>query len=400
MPHLVVPPVIPPRPLAVFTAAPDRQIRFSRSNIRADESAAVMEALHGDHHAGNGTFTARCHERLEAMVPGTRALATHSCTGALEMASLLLDLEPGDEVIMPSWTFASTANAVVLRGAVPVFVDVMPDTLNINVDLAAEAVTDRTRAIFCVHYAGVGCDMEALQALCERHGLALVEDAAQAVGATWRGRALGGIGDIGTFSFHASKNVSCGEGGALLVKSPAHMARAEMLWEKGTDRVRFGRGEVTAYEWQTVGSSFLPSEITAALLDAALRNAPAKTARRVAAWNHYDQQLRAAGVDKHLVLPEIPEEAAHNGHIYHMRTVDQAARDALKADMARVGVEVTTHYQPLHLTPAGLRYGRLSGPDDVTVRASRTLLRLPMDGSISRDAQDHVIRALLTVLPA
>jgi len=399
MPTLIIPPPLPHRPTAVVVPAPDRQIRFARSNVRADEVAAVMEALHGDHHAGNGDYTARCHHRLEAMVPGVRTLITHSCTGALEMAALLLDLEPGDEVIMPSWTFSSTANAVVLRGAVPVFVDVMPDTLNINVDLAAEAVTDRTRAIICVHYAGVGCDMDALKSLCDRHGLALVEDAAQAVGAAWKGKALGGFGDLGTFSFHASKNISCGEGGALLIKSAEHMERAEMLWEKGTDRVRFGRGEVAAYEWQTIGSSFLPSEITAALLDAALSNERDKTRRRLVAWNHYDSQLRAAGADRHLILPEIPNDAGHNGHIYHVRSATPDARSALKADLLRVGVGVAAHYQPLHLTPAGRRYGRLSGPDDVTVRASGTLLRLPLDGQISRDAQDYVLRSILTVLP-
>jgi dTDP-4-amino-4,6-dideoxygalactose transaminase len=287
----------------------------------------------------------------------------------------------------------------VLRGAVPVFVDIRSDTLNVDEAEVEAALTDRTKAVFCVHYAGVACAMDRLQSFCTARGLALVEDAAQAVHATWRGRRLGGIGDFGVFSFHASKNVTAGEGGALLVNRPAAAARAEMVWEKGTDRARFSRNDVEFYRWQTIGSSFLPSEIIAALLATQLAAAAETTRRRLAAWRYYDARLRHLPGADALVFPDIPQEAGHNGHIYHLRTSNRPDRDRLRRLLRLAGIETATHYEPLHTSPAGLRYGRSAGRLDVTLQAATTLLRLPLDGVITTAEQDLVIEAVAQALP-
>ncbi|EFH09265.1 dTDP-4-amino-4,6-dideoxygalactose transaminase, partial [Teichococcus cervicalis] len=357
--HTLAPPQASPLASPLADPAP---IPFYAPDLEGDEALALQEVLRGGRLAGGGAQTELCHALLARAVPGSLPLLAQSCTAALEMAALLLRLQPGDEVIMPAWTFCSTANAVLLRGAIPVFVDVQEATLNLDPARAAAAITPRSRALLCVHYAGVGCEMERLQALCDAHRLSLVEDAAQAVGASWRGRPLGGFGALGAYSFHASKNITSGEGGALLVNDPALRDQAEMLWEKGTDRLRFARGEVARYTWQEIGSSFLPSELTAALLARQLARVEALTARRLRLWQRYDALLAPLAARWSLRRPDIPPEAAHNAHIYHLRFPRGAQRDQVLARLNAARIGATTHYEPLHTAPAGRRHGRAAGP--------------------------------------
>ncbi|WP_419900199.1 dTDP-4-amino-4,6-dideoxygalactose transaminase [Roseomonas sp. USHLN139] len=380
-----------PAPPAIPFYSPD----LGEAELRALQATLASRRL-----AGGAGQTERCHRLLAATLPDSLPLLTQSCTAALEMAALLLGLQPGDEVIMPSWTFCSTANAVLLRGAVPIFADVREDTLNLDAAAVAAAVTPRSRAVICVHYAGVGCDMAALQAVCRQHGLALVEDAAQAVGARWAGQPLGGFGVLGAFSYHASKNVTCGEGGALLVNDPALRDRAEILWEKGTDRLRFQRGEVARYSWQDVGSSFLPSEITAALLAVQLARVEEITEKRLAVWQRYDALLAPLAGNWGLRRPQIPQAAAHNGHIYHLRFPSRALRDHVLARLAAERIGASTHYEPLHLSAAGRRFGRAPGPLPVTEDAGATLLRLPLYGDLPPGEQERVVERLEAALAA
>ncbi len=373
-------------------------IPFHRTAISHDAASATARVLLSGAVSAGGDAAAECDELLRQAVPSGRPFLTHSCTGALELAALVLELGPGDEVIMPSWTFPSTANAVALRGAVPVFVDVCAQTLNIDVERARAAVTARTRALVCVHYAGVACDMAALTALCQDHGLALVEDAAQALGARWRGRPLGSFGAMSAFSFHGTKNVSSGEGGALIVNQTDLAEAAERAWEKGTDRARFERGEVDRYEWCSLGSSFQPSALTAAFLAAQLRRTTDFTARRLLAWRRYAQMLRS-DVDPCLRTPRPPRDAEHNGHIFAVH-VPAEVRAQLIAYMYAAGVDARFHYSPLHLSTAGRRYARAVGPLDVTEAAARTLLRLPLDSYITADEQAHVVATLKSGLAA
>jgi dTDP-4-amino-4,6-dideoxygalactose transaminase len=308
------------------------------------------------------------------------------------MSALLAEVGPGDEVIMPSFTFSSTANAFVLRGATPVFVDVDPDTLNVDPQRVADAITLQTRVIVAMHYGGIGCDMDALGVLAREHGLLLVEDAAQGVGAALDGRALGAIGDVGTLSFHETKNISCGEGGALLVNDARLAERAEILQEKGTDRQRFARGEVSHYTWVDVGSSFVMSDVVAALLSEQLERVAEVTAARLAIWDAYHaafEPLEQAGVVRR---PVVPAGAQHNAHLYRLMLPDRAARDAVIARLAADGISAYFHYVPLHSAPAGRRFGRVHGPIDVTEAAAGTLVRLPLwvgldDDDVARVAQ-------------
>lgn len=344
--------------------------------------------------SGGGRFTADCHTLLRRAVPNAIPFLTSSCTDALELAALALDLRPGDEVVMPSWTFPSSANAFALRGAIPVFVDVDPGTLNIDPEAAAAVITGRTRALLCVHYAGVACDMAGLRALCEEHAIALVEDAAQAFGAFWHDQPLGGLGDLGAFSFHGTKNVSCGEGGALTVMRSDLLSRVEIAWEKGTDRVRYGRGKVDRYQWLDLGSSFLPSELTAALLAAHLIETAAITAKRRLAWNRYAKLLVEADRDG-LQLPVVPGYARHNGHIFAVRLRDAAWRKPVMAALAAEGIDARSHYQPLHLSPAGLRLCRTACALPITEAAAASIIRLPLDTIITAAEQERVIGTLL-----
>lgn len=371
------------------------RIPFSRPSIPSHAADAIARSLSAPSLAGNGPLTALCHDLIGRAVPGGRAFLTTSCTDALEMAALVLGLQPGDEVVMPSWTFPSTANAVALRGAVPVFVDVAPGTLNIDPARVEEAVTARTRAVICVHYAGIGCEMERLRALCGAHGLALIEDAAQGYGATWNGVPLGGWGDLGAFSFHGTKNISSGEGGALVVNRSDLVPAAEIAWEKGTDRLRFQRGEVSVYEWCGLGSSFLPSELTAALLSEQLRVAEAVTQARRSAWARYAELIAQADPGPSVRLPMVPEAARHNGHIFAIRVDDAAMRERIIVHLEAQGIETRTHYHPLHLSTAGRRYGRTVGSLPVTQAAADDLLRLPLDAVITPAEQERVVGALV-----
>ena len=371
------------------------RIPFSRPSIASAAADAVARSLAASSLTGNGSLTASCHDLIGRAVPGGRPFLTTSCTDALEMAALVLGLQPGDEVVMPSWTFPSTANAVALRGAIPVFVDVAPGTLNIDPACVEEALTARTRAVICVHYAGIGCEMEALRALCQARGLALIEDAAQGFGATWSGVPLGGWGDLGAFSFHGTKNVSSGEGGALVVNRSDLVPGAEIAWEKGTDRLRYQRGEVPVYEWCELGSSFLPSELTAALLSVQLQAAAEVTEARRSAWQRYADLIGQAEPGPSLRLPVVPEAARHNGHIFAVRVDDAAMRERIIVHLEAHGIETRTHYHPLHMSPAGRRYGRAVGSLPVTQAAAADLLRLPLDAMITPAEQERVVGTLV-----
>jgi dTDP-4-amino-4,6-dideoxygalactose transaminase len=370
------------------------RLEFNRPLRTGGEARRIAAVLERGWTGGNGPCGEHCQALLHELTGARRVLLTHSCTGALEMSALLAGVGPADEVILPSFTFASTANAFVLRGATPVFVDVEPATLNIDPARVADAITERTRVVVAVHYGGVASDMDALGALAREHGLVLVEDAAQCVGASLDGRALGAIGDLGALSFHETKNVSCGEGGALLVNDERWAERAEILQEKGTNRQRFVRGEVDHYTWVDVGSSFLMSDVTAALLAEQLERVAEITAARRAIWDAYHAAFAAlerAGVVRR---PVIPAGARHNAHLYRLMLADRAARDALIAALAADGVSAYFHYVPLHSSPAGRRFGRVHGPIDVTDAAAERLVRLPLWVGMTRDDVERVAQGV------
>jgi dTDP-4-amino-4,6-dideoxygalactose transaminase len=365
-------------------------IPFNRPHLTGREFGHIQEAVAAGQLAGNGRFTRQCQAWLQEKLGAPRALLTHSCTAALEMAALLLDLQPGDEVIMPSFTFVSSANAFVLRGAIPVFVDIRPDTLNLDETLVEAAITPRTKAIVPVHYAGVGCDMDRLLAIANRHGLAVVEDAAHALLSTYKGRALGSFGHLATFSFHETKNVISGEGGALVINDPRLVERAEILWEKGTNRSKFFRGQVDKYTWVDVGSSFLPGELTAAFLWAQLEDAGAITQQRLELWNRYAEAsspLIALG----LRGPVIPAECEHNAHLFYLLLPANVPQDEVLKDLNSRGVNAVFHYVPLHSSPAGQRYGRTAGPMPITDDYSRRIVRFPLWVGLPLDAPKTVM---------
>lgn len=376
------------------------KVPFNRPHMTGQEFHYIEQARLGLGLAGDGPFTKRCHGWLEEMTGARKALLTHSCTAALEMAALLLDIVPGDEVIMPSYTFVSTANAFVLRGAVPVFVDIREDTLNLDENLVEAAITSRTKVIVPVHYAGVSCEMDTLMDIARRHGLRVVEDAAQGVMAHYKGRALGSIGDLGAFSFHETKNVISGEGGALLVNDQALAMRAEIIREKGTDRSRFFRGEVDKYTWQEVGSSFLPGELTAAFLMAQLEEAQAITTRRLRSWNHYHALLEGAERRGLLRRPVVPAECGHNGHMYYVLLDPAIDRNAVLNRLKEDSIHCVFHYVPLHTSPGGVRFGRTSGELKHTDRQSERLIRLPMWVGLMKQSQDWVVERLLAAVAA
>jgi dTDP-4-amino-4,6-dideoxygalactose transaminase len=371
-------------------------IPFNKPYMTGRELWLIAQAHARGHLSGDGEFTRRCHAWLEQQTGTRRALLTHSCTAALEMAALLLDLQPGDEVILPSFTFVSTANAFVLRGAVPVFVDIRADTLNLDESLIEAAITPRTRAICVVHYAGVACEMDAILAIAQRHGLAVVEDAAQGVMASYRGRPLGSLGRFGALSFHETKNLISGEGGALLVNDERDAERAEIIREKGTNRSKFFRGQVDKYTWVDVGSSFLPSELIAAFLAAQMEHAEAITAARLALWDRYHAAFEAQEQAGRIRRPVVPAHCTHNAHMYYLLFDSlQARTDAITALNAQ-GIRPVFHYIPLHSSPAGRRLGCTPASMPVTDRSSDCLLRLPLwlpDLDIER-----VIGAVLTHL--
>jgi dTDP-4-amino-4,6-dideoxygalactose transaminase len=366
-------------------------IPFNKPYMTGKELYYIAEAKFGNMLAGDGPFTKRCHQWLEQRTGCAKALLTHSCTAALEMAALLLDIQPGDEVIMPSFTFVSTANAFVLRGGVPVFVDIREDTLNLDERLIEAAITPRTRAIVPVHYAGVACEMDSIIAIARRHRLKVVEDAAQGVMSSYKGRALGSIGDLGAYSFHETKNVISGEGGALLVNDPELALRAEIIREKGTDRSRFFRGEVDKYTWQEVGSSFLPGELIAAFLWAQLEEAERITNDRLASWGRYHELLEPLEAKGILRRPVIPEACQHNAHMYYVLLAPETDRQGVLNELKRNGIYSVFHYVPLHSSPAGQRYGRVHCSLEITARQSERLIRLPLWMGLSLESQERVV---------
>ncbi|EEG06990.1 dTDP-4-amino-4,6-dideoxygalactose transaminase [Pseudogulbenkiania ferrooxidans] len=354
------------------------RIPFGKPFIVGKELFYIAQAVMSSSIAGDGAYTRKCQQWLEEHLKARKVLLTHSCTGALEMAAILAGIGPGDEVIMPSFTFVSTANAFVLRGGVPVFVDIRLDTLNLDERLVESAITEKTKAIVAVHYAGQPCAMEALKALCRKHGLRLIEDAAQAILAQSDGQALGTIGDLGCLSFHETKNIISGEGGALLINDPELIDRAEVIWQKGTNRKAFFRGEVDKYTWVDIGSSFLPSELTAAFLYAQLEQARRINAHRRSLYDRYMDLLTPLVREEHFALPINPGEHPENGHIFYLVCRSEEKRDGLIDHLRSQGISAVFHYVPLHDSPAGMRFGRTAGGLPVTERVSRCLVRLPL----------------------
>jgi dTDP-4-amino-4,6-dideoxygalactose transaminase len=377
------------------------RIPFNIPLVNGRELDYIREAIANRHLAGNGPFTARCHSWLQQQLGVEKVLLTHSCTAALEMAAILADVGDGDEIIMPSFTFVSTANAFVLRGATPVFVDIREDTCNLDDSLIEQAITPRTKAIAVVHYAGVGCNMDPILEIARRHGLLVIEDAAQGFLSTYRDRPLGTLGDLAAVSFHETKNVVAGEGGALLVNHARWAARSEILWEKGTNRAQFYRGETDRYTWIDVGSSYLPSEINAAFLLAQLEAAHAITEQRLTVWRRYHDAFDAWERKGVLRRPIVPSACRHNGHLYYLLFADLSHRTAVQSALRRAGIDAVFHYVPLHSSPAGRKYGRAARPLPVTDSTADRLLRLPVWAAMTAGdvefVADTVSQALVAV---
>lgn len=370
----------------------EMNIPFNRPYLTGNETKNILEAAEHGQLAGDGDFTDRCHELLRKATGSSCALLTHSCTGALEMAALLANLSQGDEVIMPSYTFVSTANAFCLRGATPVFVDIREDTLNLDEKLVPEAITENTKAIVGVHYAGVACEPYKLREIAHAHGLLFIEDAAQALGARYDGRPLGSFGDMGALSFHETKNVISGEGGALLLNDESLISRAEILRDKGTNRKSFLRGERAKYTWVDLGSSYLPGEMVAAFLFAQLKHLSAITQKKIEIWNRYHEALYPLEQEGILRRPIIPPGCEHNGHLYYILLNDAKTRDVTLSVLNRRGIQAVFHYVPLHSSPAGLRYGRTFDSLTVTETTSQRLIRLP--SWIGLDSVEIIVREL------
>lgn len=354
------------------------QIPFNKPYASGKEISYIAQAIAAGRLSGDGAFSRGCEHWLEGTLNSVKALLTHSCTAALEMAAILCELEVGDEVIMPAFTHPSTANAVVLRGATPVFVDIRFDTFNIDESLIEPAITSRTKAIIVVHYAGVGCEMDPIMDVARRHNLRVIEDAAQGILTRYKGRYLGTFGDIGALSFHETKNAISGEGGAILINSPRYAERAEIIREKGTSRAQFFRGEIDKYAWIDIGSSYLPSEIVAAFLLAQLENIHELTNRRKEIWSRYHQGLEDLELAGFLKRPVIPPSCDHNGHLYYLVMPNPNARSKLIAELRKREISAPFHYVPLHTSPAGLRFGRTHDRLPITERAGECLVRLPI----------------------
>ncbi|MFR4589515.1 MAG: dTDP-4-amino-4,6-dideoxygalactose transaminase [Eisenbergiella sp.] len=354
------------------------KIRFNVPPFTGKEYDYVRQAVENQKICGDGEFTKKANSWFENRTGTAKCLMTTSCTHATELAAILADIQPGDEIIMPSFTFVSTANAFVLRGGVPVFVDIRPDTMNIDETLIEAAITEKTRAIVPVHYAGVACEMDTIMDIARRHDLVVIEDAAQGVLASYKGQALGSIGDYGCYSFHETKNYSMGEGGALLIKDPANVERAEIIREKGTDRSKYYRGQVDKYRWQDFGSSYLPSELNVAYLYAQLEMADDINEARLARWNQYFELLKPLADAGKIELQTIPEGCVHNAHMFWLKTADEKECAALREFLKEYDILAVSHYVPLHSAPAGVKYGRFCGEDRYTTKESERLLRLPM----------------------
>lgn len=366
-------------------------IPFNMPPYVGTENNYIKKAIENHKICGDGEFTKKCSAWIEEKTGTKKGLLTTSCTHALEMAALLLDIKPGDEVIMPSFTFVSTADAFVLRGAKAVFVDIRPDTMNINEELIEDAITDRTKAIVPVHYAGVACEMDRIMEIAAKHGLAVVEDAAQGVMSSYKGKALGTIGDFGCYSFHETKNYSMGEGGALLIRDDARTEDAEIIREKGTNRSKFFRGQIDKYTWVNWGSSYLPSDMNAAYLWAQLEQAEEINENRLNSWTEYYNGLKDLADEGKIELPYIPGECVHNAHMFYIKAKDLEERTALIKYLKDNEINTAFHYIPLHSAPAGIKFGRFSGEDIYTTKESERLLRLPMYYQFTKEDRDKVI---------
>lgn len=351
----------------------------------------IQECVRNQKICGDGAYTKKCNEWIEKKTGTTKCLLTTSCTHATELAALLVpEIRPGDEIIMPAYTFVSTADAFVLRGAVPVFVDIRPDTMNLDEKLIEDAVTERTRAIVPVHYAGVSCEMDAIMDIANRHHLAVIEDAAQGIMSSYKGKPLGTIGDFGCFSFHETKNYSMGEGGALLIRDEKNVEAAEIIREKGTNRSKYYRGQIDKYTWINYGSSYLPSDMNAAYLYAQLEIAEEINDARLAIWNRYYENLKPLAEDGRIELPVVPQGCVHNGHMFYIKNRDIEERSSLIDYLKSNEIHAVFHYIPLHTAPAGRKFGRFHGEDRYTTRESERLLRLPMYYGLELDQVDYI----------
>ncbi len=369
-------------------------INFNVPPFTGKEYEYIKEAVDNQKICGDGPFTKKSNEWIEKKTGCTKALLTTSCTHATELSALLVSIKEGDEVIMPSYTFVSTADAFVLRGATPVFVDIRPDTMNIDENKIEDAVTDKTRAIVPVHYAGVGCEMDVIMDIAKRHDLMVIEDAAQGIMSTYKGKALGAIGDFGCFSFHETKNFSMGEGGAILIKDEKYIEDAEIFREKGTDRSKYYRGQVDKYRWQDYGSSYLPSDMNAAYLWAQLELADEITKARMDRWEQYRESLSDLADAGIIELPYIPDHCTHNAHMFYIKVRDIDVRTAFIDYMKSKDVLTVFHYIPLHTAPAGIKYGRFNGTDEYTTRESDRLVRLPMYYKLTEKDVDYICDAI------
>jgi len=369
-------------------------IPFNKPYLTGNEIQYLTQVLEAGHLSGDGAFTRQCHSWLTSNTGAAKALLTHSCTAALEMAALLIDLCPDDEVIMPAYTFVSTANAFVLRGAVPVFVDICPDTLNIDPDCIEQAITAKTKAIVPVHYAGVACEMDTILDIAKRHNLYVIEDAAQGVMSTYKDKPLGTIGDMGTFSFHETKNIISGEGGALLLRDADFAERAEIIREKGTNRSLFFRGQVDKYTWCDIGSSYLPSELIAAVLYAQLEKAEVITSKRMDIWERYHEELATLEEGGHISRPVVPSNCHHNAHMYYILAESLEVRTRLIEHLRTCGINAPFHYIPLQTSPMGQKVGRYANKLKNTDEKSEQILRLPLFANMTKTEQDTVINAV------
>ena len=367
------------------------QIPFNKPHFTGHELQYIKHAYSFGHLSGNGIYTKKCHEWIEKTIDCQKALLTHSCTSALEMMAVLCGIKPGNEIIMPSYTFVTTASSFVLRGGVPVFVDIRPDTLNINEDLIENAITLRTKAIMVVHYAGVGCDMGKIMKIAKKHKLLVLEDAAQAFLAKYKGKYLGTFGDLAAVSFHETKNIISGEGGSILINNPKFKELSEVVWEKGTNRNKFLRGEVDKYTWVSLGSSYLPSEAVAAFLYAQLEKSGKIISKRMKIWSKYHKGLLSLEKKGFIKRPVIPEECSHNGHIYYILLKDLEVRTKLIEFLKKRGILAVFHYIPLHSSPAGKKFGRKATSMKVTNRVVDTILRLPLYYEMTNNDVKYVV---------
>jgi dTDP-4-amino-4,6-dideoxygalactose transaminase len=387
------------RPYTSTLNTPKIKIPFNRPSLAGKEMDYITQALANGHISGDGYFSKRCHQLLEESLGVPKALLTTSCTHALEMTSLLLDIQPGDEVITPSFTFVSTVNAFALRGARPVFADIRPDTLNIDERKIESLITDRTKAIIIVHYAGVGCEMDTITEIAARHNLHIIEDNAHGLFADYKDRQLGTFGTFATQSFHETKNFSCGEGGALLINNPEYIERAEIIREKGTNRSRFFRGQVDKYTWVDVGSSYLPSDLLAAFLLAQLEAKDLIQNKRRTIWETYNQQLSGWANNHGIRLPVVPAHCGQSYHMFYLLMPSLKQRQSFIEHMKSRGILSVFHYLPLHLSPMGREFGGAEGDCPVTEEISERLVRLPFYNSLSQEEQEEVIEATNAFIP-